>query len=338
MQETTPTAGISSWYDDPAVRQILDSPGGIESPDSPKQQTMTAANSAFHWSEPAQTLIFLDFDDTLFPTTDIFDRWGVPSKPDQWDKVDLTAEQVRDLKRWQDALFLYLRTARSLSDRCVIVTNAKRGWVDSCISRFAPDLQELFTRSDGPHVVYARETLSLRDLPGSPRGNPVKYADTDEFTEEERAHQLTKAKFTAMQKEAKRFYSQYPEQTWKNILSIGDAKYEHDAAQDLAFRRRAPERERLRLKALITPACPRINDLTYRLRLATILWPAYVNFDGDLDLDMNTPERLQAIADALDMPELRGVIRPTPIREEDEAALEEDFDEVTVIVQNRIVD
>lgn len=280
--------------------------------------------------------MFLDWDDTLFPTTDIFDNWGWPSRPEQWESLSFTSDQERFLERWRTEIQLYIRTATSLSERCVIVTNAKPGWVDQCIAKFAPDLKAL-VHKDGVRVVYAREALKMREKlrPGSPRGSPCRNAD-DDVCEAEYHEELMKAKFFAMRREAKDFYSQYPEQTWKNILSIGDAKYEHDASQDLAFHRKGPDRERLRMKSLITPVCPTISDLTYRLRLANLLWRAYVNFDGDLDLDMNTPDRLQAIADALDMPELRGVIRSTPIREEDEAAMEEEFDEVVMLVQERL--
>eukprot|EP00928_Gymnodinium_smaydae_P061131 TRINITY_DN45289_c0_g1_i1.p1 TRINITY_DN45289_c0_g1~~TRINITY_DN45289_c0_g1_i1.p1 ORF type:complete len:342 (-),score=78.85 TRINITY_DN45289_c0_g1_i1:89-1114(-) len=330
--------GIASWHDDPVIKQILGNPQ--QNPISPGRGsncTNTVADSLYQWTEPSQTLIFLDFDDTLFPTTDLFDRWGCPSRSEHWDDFKPTEEQERQLQKWRESLSEYLSTACSLSTRCVIVTNAKAGWVESCVARFVPELQSLFDRSNGPRVVYARDALkaSLRRSPGSPRGSPTRYAD-DCMTEDEFHAELTKAKFVAMRQEAKKFYSQYPEQTWKNILSVGDAKYEHDAAQEVAFRRRALERERLRLKALLTPASPSVADLTYRLRLATILFPAYVQFDGDLDLDMNTPERLQAIADALEMPELRDVIRPTPIREEDQTALEEDLDEITIRVYQRL--
>jgi len=328
---------IASWRDDSVVRQLLEL--GDEPPDedilSSGLRTQTAADSTFDFGEPTQTLIFLDWDDTLFPSTDIFDRWGWPSKSDLWEKLSFTEEQERVLARWRTELDLYLRTAASLSHRCVILTNAQPGWVDHCIDRFAPELKTVITR-DGARVVYAREGSKLdpRLSPGSLRGNSARNAA--EMSEAEYHDQLTKAKFVSMRTEAKDFYSQYPDQTWKNILSVGDAKYEHDAAQDLAFRRKGSERERLRLKSVITPACPTVSDLTYRLRLATLLWRALVKFDGDVDLDMNTPERLQAIANALDMPELHNVIRPTPIREEDEAALEEDFDEVVILVQNRM--
>lgn len=332
---------ISSWHDDDVVKHLLELSEGYDDadPTSPKSPTATVADSMYRFAEPSQSLIFLDWDDTLFPTSDLFDNWGLPARTEQWDRVVLTAEQTLSLERWREVLSIYLRTACALSDRCVVVTNAKRGWVESCVARFAPNLQMQFSAANGPRVIYAREDWKTQQRlhPGSPRGNPAKFSN-ESPTQEEICEELTKAKFIAMRREAKEFYAQYPDQTWKNILSVGDAKYEHDAAQDLAFRRKSPEGERLRLKAVITPASPSINDLTYRLRLATLLFRAYVHFDGDLDLDMNTPERLQAIADALEMPELRSVIRPMPIREEDEDELEDEFDEVAIIVQNRIME
>lgn len=308
-----------------------------DDPPTPAGETMV--DSVRFWSEPSQTLIFLDWDDTLFPSTEVFDRWGISSRPETWDDLALTEEQEAGLEKWRSALFVYLRIACALSESCVIVTNAAPGWVASCLERFAPNLEPLFKRSDGPRVVYARmEDLNRRNHTEASRGTPTRYSDNS-LTELELEESLTKAKFAAMRREAKAFYSRYPHQTWKNILSVGDAKYEHNAAQDLAFTRQAPSaRENLRLKALLTTECPRLADLTYRLRLSSVLFPAYVSFDGDLDLDMNTPEELRAIACALDMPELASVIRQMPIREEDELSIDDDMDEMAVMVHNRLAE
>jgi hypothetical protein len=83
-----------------------------------------------------------------------------------------------------------------------------------------------------------------------------------------------------------------------------------------------------------------MRDLTYRLRLATLLWPAHVHFDGDMSIDMNAPpEKLQSFADALNMPELHKHecrMRPSSISEEDEEALANEFDEVAMAVHERI--
>jgi hypothetical protein len=302
----------------------------------------TVANSLCKWAEASQTLIFLDWDDTLFPTTEIVDDWGLPPRIQDWTDMVFSDEQDRLLDKWGSALELYLKTTCSLSNHCVILTNAKRPWVTKCVERFAPHLKPLFDREDGPRVVYAREAQARTGhrRPCSP-GNPA--WTTSEQSPDERRLELTSAKLAAMRQEAKRFYSQYPNQTWKNIISVGDASYEHDAAQELAFCRRSPERERLRLKTIVTPEAPMIRDLTYRLRLATLLWPAHVHFDGDMSIDMNAPpEKLQSLADVLNMPELHKHecrLRPSPISEEDaedEEALANEFDEVAIAVHERV--
>lgn len=299
----------------------------------------TVANSLAAWSRPSQTLIFLDWDDTIFPTTEIVDNWGLSSKYDTWSSAVLSAEQERLLGRWCDALHKYLTATCSLSDRCVIITNSRRPWVSECVKRFAPSLESLFSRDDGPHVVYANEAVASKVSPcASVRRNasPVRFRAPEALSPEEQREQLTKAKFAAMRQEAKKFYAQYPEQTWKNIISIGDARYEHDAAQDLAFRRKGPAREQLRLKTVVTPTEPSIRDLIYQMRLVTLLWPAHVHFDGDFDIDMNTSESLKLLADELGMPDLRALIRQTPVPPCIEEALAEEFDEVTLLVQDHI--
>merc|ERR1719183_2710664 len=48
--------------------------------------------SRMRYSNPEETLIFLDWDDTVFPTTDLFNRWGLSSRMD-WDDVRLSEEQ-----------------------------------------------------------------------------------------------------------------------------------------------------------------------------------------------------------------------------------------------------
>jgi hypothetical protein len=307
---------------------------------SPNMRTETNQGSWLEWKDTSQTLVFLDWDDTLFPTTELFDIWGLPVVYDAWDHLSLSAEQEQLLDRWCSALHLYLKSVCSVADRCVILTNSTRDWVSNCVDRFAPRLKPMFSRHGGLHVVYARECLANRKrgsriLNGLPRGTPAKTVDS-QVLHEEKQETLTKAKLVAMQHEAKKFYSQYPGQTWKNILSVGDSKYEHDAAWELAFRRKAPSHECLRLKTVMTPVDPSIRDLTYRLGFETGLWRAYVNFDGDFDIDMNTPRQLHAIADILCMPELRTRIREFPVGEEDAGTLLEEFEEVAFVVSDRV--
>jgi len=257
-----------------------------------------SASSQSQWAEPSQTLIFLDWDDTLFPTYELFARWNLPMACDAWDSIQFSEEQQLALQKWRDALEQYLDTVCSLTDRCAIVTSSERPWVARCVERFAPSLKALFEQPGGPQVIYALEHLPEED----PTPRTV-------ASRAERHALLTKAKFLAMHHEACTFYSRYPDQTWKNIISVGDAVYEHDAAQRVAQVRSYPQNERLRLKAFITPTKPQLNELIYHLKVGVIMWRAYVSFDGDIDLDMNAPDKWAAIADAVEMPELRSTIQ-----------------------------
>lgn len=307
-----------------------------ESVDDP---TSPLSPQTVKWDNPSQTLIFLDWDDTLFPTTEVLDCWGFPSKAEYWTNLSFTKDQEIALGRWSEALFWYLRSVCAVSTRVVIVTNAQPGWVESTVKKFAPNLQPLFEQEDGPRIVYACETLRRRSktASGSEGVTPTTLSDRT-LSEHELFDKLVRAKTNAMQREAKEFYSQYPGQTWKNIISVGDARYEHFAAHDVAFKRKGPDREKLRLKCIITPEGPAIRDMIYRLSVAALMWPAYVVYDGDLDIDMNTDHQLRAIAHALDMPELANSIRTFPITEEDLEALVDELDNVALLVHDQVID
>jgi len=262
--------------------------------------TSTVA-SRMRYAEPSQTLIFFDWDDTLFPTTEVFDRWGFPSSAVRWPSIEFTKKQRSDLGRWASETFLYLTVACSLSDRVVVVTNSRRPWVEDCVKHFAPNLLPLFDpEGAGLRVVYAREHLKP-----SRSCRPTRPPRVDDASPEERDELQTKAKFYAMQKEVKDFYSQYEGQSWKNIISIGDMRYEHDAVQEVTFQRHSPARERLRTKAIIVWEAPSLEAMTVGCQIWRHLLPAAVHFDGDFDMDFSRSEdRLKTIAHALELPEL----------------------------------
>jgi len=150
----------------------------------------------------------------------------------------------------------------------------------------------------------------------------VVYATADEQGGRRDKARAT-AKLEAMKCIANEFYSKYPEQTWKNILSLGDMKYEHEAVQELAFSRRFMHRECLRTKAILLPRRATLSELTLRLQFSRLLLSAYVQHNGDLDLDLRrAKDPLRAIATALGMPQLGDVPFPrhawgrTPVPEE----------------------
>mmetsp|Transcript_23330 Transcript_23330/g.66890 ORF Transcript_23330/g.66890 Transcript_23330/m.66890 type:complete len:379 (-) Transcript_23330:77-1213(-) len=267
------------------------------------------------YRDPSQTLIVLDWDDTLFPTGEFIDRWGVKC-PEEGQYEPADEAQARALQDWREALTEFIEVACILSDRCVIITNSRRPWVSDCLDRFAPDLKPLFERSaKAPRVVYTNERLRPTRFRASQCMNlrPVKdrHLDLTQVTPEEVQEECTHVKYNAMKQEAAAFYASYPNQSWKNILSIGDMPFERDALQELAFRRVAPSRERLRAKAVVERTTPSISELALRLRCSAALLPAYVAFDGDLDLNFATmseqEDPLAATAAALWLPEIADV-------------------------------
>lgn len=318
-----------------------DSPGDLwRRPSDPAEETRrrvgspggSVASSAWMFSEPTQTLIFLDWDDTLFPCTELFERWGLPRRSSVSEV--LPEELERDLAKWRVAVQDYLSMVCSLSDRCVIVTNSTAPWVELCVDRFAPNLKPIFSAPSGPSVAYAGEYL--RRARAAQAGSVascccpamrMKLQDALQGARgyEERRAEMTSAKLQAMRHEATAFYSRYPGQTWKNIISLGDMKYERDALQELSASRVAAavmrvvgnnglpkvRRELLRTKACMLPGACSLGELTVWLRLFRMLLPALARFDGDLDLDLHTvSDPLPLLAKALGLPQLAHVHLP----------------------------
>jgi len=213
------------------------------------------------------------------------------------------------VQEWQQSLKEYMQQACALSACVVVVTNSRSPCVSDCIERFVPELAEVFDRQENaPRVVYARECVKPSRREQSALMTPVRIRlnvnharpSVEEMTEE-----MTKAKYTAMQREAKRFYSQYPGQSWKNILSVGDMRYEHFAVQELSFKRVPVGKECLRTKSQLLPAEPSVSELALRLQFCKLMLPAYIFYDGDFEMDLQRGvDPLESIAEALDMPEL----------------------------------
>jgi len=270
---------------------------------SPRRRRSTSSiksskTSGGQYGDACQTLIFLDWDDTIFPTTAIFEEWGV--------NVDKNNDELpnplqKQLATWRQSLETYLCTMRLMSEKCVIVTNSKRPWVEMCLERFAPDLVPLLDVDQGIQVVYAGEVQRRKSWG---RLRPVLRTMPDDDDDELR-RTLTKVKQAAMRKVAQGFYSRYPGQTWKNILSIGDMPYEHHAVQEMTFLRRAPARERLRTKAITVPSEPSVSLITFRLEFFARIMPAIVHYDGDLSIKLQAfQDHSKALAAALEMPVL----------------------------------
>jgi len=290
-------------------------------------------DSTSRWAEPQQTLIFLDWDNTLFPTSELVERQGLHISEDGQEKTPLEvgAQLQEELARWSEAVHNFLSIACAEGGHCAVVTNSRRPWVDSCLDKFAPHLLDSLRRHDTLRVVYADEVeQQQRKHPSTSsrrRGcggggrcasqcagllRLLSEPDAEERQLRQRDARLTAAKLAAMRQEATEFYSRYPGQTWKNILCIGDMQFEHDAVRELASNRSSecPRRERLRTKTVLTPRGLSVSELTLQLELASMLLPAYVRFNGSFDLKLAQSDPFSAIATTLRMPQLRSL--PTP--------------------------
>jgi len=267
------------------------------------------ATSGDYYDDAWQTLIFFDWDDTLFPTTELFDIRQLDWKDKS---CEIPADLEEELKVWRVAVSDYLRTALFLSKNVVLLTNSKRPWVDHCLERFFPEALSMFGEALGlVKVVYADEVPECSSMRRTRSGGLRPLRTSADRMDEDVRMKCTRAKRTAMNREVVRFYSQYPNQTWKNILSLGDMPYEHDALQDVTFWRQGPSRERLRTKAIIVPSAPNLKEITLRLEFSRRMLPAYVHFDGSIDIDLaSSKDPLYTLSQALEFPELLGVNFP----------------------------
>eukprot|EP00440_Ansanella_granifera_P035576 gb/GFBE01038592.1/.p1 GENE.gb/GFBE01038592.1/~~gb/GFBE01038592.1/.p1 ORF type:complete len:478 (+),score=57.78 gb/GFBE01038592.1/:1-1434(+) len=348
-KELSPCAGLTSSSGDESedfqgsviCRQA--SPGSVVSVSS-------IASSGRLFAEPAQTLLFLDWDDTIFPCSELFHRRGLPRRARDWTEP-LSSELDAELEPWRRAVEEFLRAACAVSDRCVIVTNSKAPWVMACVEQFAPCLLPFFNRKDGKGAVVVYAAEALRNAKASASSNPgfssrildsvkpwlpcgqgassrpcspaevlqclsaAACGDWDpppRVQAAQRTAELTKAKLEAMRQEAHQFYSRYPGQTWKNVLSLGDMKYEHDAVKELsASRVPSQARERLRTKSFVLPTSPLLSELTLQLRVWSHLLPACARFDGELDMDLSESEApLEELSRAMHLPQLARLQQP----------------------------
>ena len=212
----------------------------------------TTAGSSVR-SVESSTLIFADWDDTLFPSTELFDRWGL----ELYGPVELSEEQRRLLSMWRGALQRFLRALGELSERCCIVTNAESGWVECCLQRFAPDIKELI-EEQGCSVLHAKEVLdALRARKKLISEVPIPARYVDVYKEEEQGYvmhvEMSSAKYQAMRSELQKAFGRH--QKGLNIINFGDMEYEHEAVLELGVR--ISDREP-HIKSFLLPEVPRM--------------------------------------------------------------------------------
>jgi len=264
-----------------------DLPTGILAPITPNS-IASSRSDVDRWSEPSETVIIFDWDDTLFPTSYMRRHTG-------------SCRTIEAMHFHIGVVEELLRLAGRLG-QVLIVTMASETWVSQCAEKHMPGCQDLFEEV-GAQVVTARSGVSKKQQRQacSNDRDPSQYLKT-----------------RAMQRAIRDFYSRGRRRSWKNVLSIGDSSAERCALQDVIFRQMQRNRhgrwKECRCKTLMLMQEPSLAQLTAQLQRVTKSLPALVTHDGDVDaiLDClddvlrktgNTPQLEAVVAD---MPQLPG--------------------------------
>jgi len=224
----------------------------------------TDSTAEFH--KPNQTIIIFDWDDTLCPSTTCMRSHGlnVLGAPPE----GMVAQQLEDLSHEVCSL---LEQAATLAEKVVVVTNAEEGWVDLSCKAWLPYLKDTLTNCE---VASARSMWEPRGI-ASPAG----------------------WKARAFEDVIDRFYSQYKHQSWKNIISIGDAPHEREALSRVVRWAPSGQGKRCRSKSVKFVLRPSIVQLIREIQLLRESLKEIVWHDDDLDLHFSAESLAEAAAD-----------------------------------------
>jgi len=196
----------------------------------------------------AETLILFDWDDTLCPTSAMLRGVSFPS-----------AEELGLVSREADSVLV---AALKLADRVLIVTNSKEGWVEATCTAWMPTL---FPTLKLCEIVSARAEWE-------PHGftSPLDW------------------KKMAFSEIIGRFCVGTVNETWKNVISVGDAAYEREAL--LAVMGSGPMNKLglCRAKVVKFDDQPSTRRLSKQLRLVSLGLGQLVQHEGDLDLKLDS--------------------------------------------------
>lgn len=202
-----------------------------------------------------QTVIIFDWDDTLCPSSVCLDKHGLSSAEPVADE-DL-ASKLHELSLDVAAL---LERACEFAAEVAIVTNAGAGWVEAVCKSWMPELSPLLRNVE---IVSARADWE-----------PVGITSPTEW------------KMMAFRTIIDRFYSRYHGQSWKNIVAVGDAPYEHEALRRVV--EEAPEScgEHCRSKSVRFMTKPSLVQLRFQVRTLRETLDTIALYDGELDIEI----------------------------------------------------
>jgi len=190
----------------------------------------------------------------------------------------------------------------------VIVTNATEPWVETSCRNFLPQLLPLVM---GLPIIYARSIFELQNYePARRMGRgsqnargqqpamplPGLYGANGRNTLSNYNMRIASQRFdemapqrwkeVAFKQEINGFYSRYAHQSWKNIISIGDATFERDALRHVVLHR-PNSKKKCRSKTLKLFDDPEIEELTEQVRVVHDVLDMMVQYDGEFDIEID---------------------------------------------------
>lgn len=234
--------------------------------------SVKSTGSSADFYRPNQTIIILDWDDTMCPSTTCMRRHGLSvlgGLPEG--EVYMALEELTvEVKALLDA-------AVELADKVVIVTNAEEGWVDLSCKAWLPGLLTTLA-NENVEVVSARSTWEPCGVK-SPAGWKAK----------------------AFEDAIENFYSQYTNQSWKNVISIGDAPHEREAlARVVTGWVPITRGKRCRSKSVKLILRPTIEQLTREVQMLHGSLKDIVCHDDDLDMHFSADSLVDPPAESIE--------------------------------------
>lgn len=255
--------------------------------------SITSTCSQAEFANPDQTLIVFDWDDTLCPSDWIRENRPTLSFLKAVPNEDRFTVPLKELEKRAEAL---LKLAMDMG-KVVIVTNAVDPWVRTSCKNFLPGLLPIVEKIP---VIYARslyEKMNL-DSPKVPAGKamPGMYAASGHnklsgvngllAAQQAEAASPQHWKELAFEQEISGFYSRYSHQSWKNVISIGDAIFERDALRRVVVHRPNSDKK-CRTKTAKLLDEPTIEELIAQVSVIQTSLALMVLYDGDLDIEID---------------------------------------------------
>ncbi|CAE7471303.1 unnamed protein product [Symbiodinium natans] len=250
---------------------------------------ISVATSSMRWRQPECTLIIVDWDDTMFPTTWLqqkgwFAQWVTCGKLGTFmerDELTIPPNDLALISELDTVLEAFLLSACALG-QVSCVTLARRPWQDRTMRAFLPKLSSAWDK----HFVVVRYAREERLVQTDDCGfTPLDKQDLEMV----RQGTFAKKKQKSMERLLRKFYKKG---SWKNVISLGDGPAERQALQEIGFRHLNPaspktgEQKTFRTKTVKMLEEPDCSELVAELQMVQAWLPALASTDEDIDIDL----------------------------------------------------